>query len=207
MTDQSYKLSGLLEQFLAARGLQDCEIICQDGRVECHSTMLVVASPMWRQILATAALEETNNISLLLPDFTCSTVNTVLEILYRGGTTQSDPAVLQDTFSLIHVMLPELNRNRNTLELQFRNDEEFMSSSESQDWEGEVTDLKRDGYTKFDETERITCWEKSERGSELRNDQINVPSQHNHQNETQTKKKQNIGTGFAHTNNLIEIRT
>ena len=192
MTDQSYKLSGLLEQFLAARGLQDCEIICQDGRVECHSTMLVVASPMWRQILVTAALEETNNISLLLPDFTCSTVNTVLEILYRGGTTQSDPAVLQDTFSLIHVMLPELNRNRNTLELQFRNDEEFMSSSESQDWEGEVIDLKRDGYTKFDETERITCWEKSERGSELRNDQINVSSQHNQQKETQTKKEQNM---------------
>ena len=119
MTDQSYKLSGLLEQFLEARGLEDCHIICQDGLVECHSTMLVVASPMWRQILPTAAPEETN-LTLLLPDFTRCTVTTVLEILYRGGTAQSDPAVLRDTFSLLHLLLPELTRKRNTLELQLR---------------------------------------------------------------------------------------
>ena len=50
MTDQSYKLSGLLEQLLGARGLQDCEIICRDGRVECHSTMLVVAKAYKRKL-------------------------------------------------------------------------------------------------------------------------------------------------------------
>ena len=137
MTDQSYKLSGLLEQFLGSGGLEDCEIICQDGRVRCHSIMLVVASPMWRQILAATAQEETNNISLLLPDFTRTTVTTLLQILYRGGTAQSDPAVLQDTFSLMHVMLPELSRNRNTLELRFRNDQEFLSGLERPGWEGE----------------------------------------------------------------------
>ena len=186
MTEQSYKLSGLLDQFLGAASLADCLIICQDGRLQCHSTMLVVASSMWRAIID----QEETPVTLFLPDFTCSTVTTFLEILYRGGTAQSNKAILQDTISLLHIILPELSlpdkntspRNR-CLVLRTNNDEYDLSSPESQELEffsdldhelAADNVLRRDGYTKFEETERISCWEKEDNEVEAENIPTNI---------------------------------
>ena len=161
MSDECYKLPGLLDQFLAQPDLSDCVIVCQDGKVQCHSTMLLVASPMWRRIMDPVAQEE-SSVTLLLPDFSCQTVTTFLEILYRGGTSQSDQAVLQDTLSLVQIFLPQLSLVRKRC-LVLESVLDSQEPPEPPDLEPEMTVdnvMMRNGYRKYEETERISCWEK-----------------------------------------------
>ena len=162
MTEQSYKLPVLLEQFLGDPGLSDCLLVCEDGEVRCHSTMLGVASARWRDLLLHSLDQQESFLTLLLPDFNCSTITTFLEILYKGGTKQSDTVVLQDTLSLLRLMLPELNLpgskarlDGKCLVMESRNYEDNLHSSESPEMES-YSDLdcvlKRDGYSKFEKT-------------------------------------------------------
>ena len=61
--------------------------MCSDGRLVCHSTMLVAGSALWRDLLPAARAEVADTgqqLTVLLPDASRAAVRTVLTLLYTG---------------------------------------------------------------------------------------------------------------------------
>jgi len=92
-------------------GLCDVELVCMDGSLVCHSTMLAAASNMWRQILESlkSQLGILELVTVLLPDMPCILVSGVLGLLYSGNMERTSTSELDQTIKLISQIFPDLN--------------------------------------------------------------------------------------------------
>ena len=150
----------------------DCVLVCQDGHLVCHSAMLAAASSLWTKIIPSVQTQlGLEQLVILLPDFSTSEMESMLEILYSGETIPESTRDLENNVILAKQMFPGLELTVDTcnnlgdaavVEQKTVVTIEEVNEEQSEHSLALVPGNALEGYHKSDLNDSIIKWEKND---------------------------------------------